>query len=220
MDIEHSTEHSISLLTICLLCIILLAGCSTAQRSSHAKEEALEYLKIGGKHYSDGDYQKAARYYEMAIRTMPELADAHFNLGITHEQLNNDNAAVASYRKSISLHPENATAFYNIGVIHAKRGDYQAARDSFTEAARLQPDYAEAQYGIGWASGELGEFEHALSAYKKAVELNPYFPPAYSALGNIYVMQNDRASALQVYEILREIDISRAENLLNAINAK
>jgi tetratricopeptide (TPR) repeat protein len=81
------------------------------------KEEALEYLERGGKYYSDGDYRKAARYYEMAIETMPELADAHFNLGITYEKLNRYEAAVKSYRKSISLNPENAHAFYNIGVI-------------------------------------------------------------------------------------------------------
>jgi tetratricopeptide (TPR) repeat protein len=84
----------------------------------------------------------------------------------------------------------------------------------------IKPDYAEAYYGIGWAYGELGEYAKAIEAYKKSITVDPYFARALAALGNVYVLTGDKDSALKQYERLYEVDSVRAENLLNAINAK
>ena len=56
-----------------------------------------------------------------------------------------------------------------------------------------------------------------IEAYKQAIKINPDFANAYFGLGAVYVFSNDRASALEQYKILKNLDPERANKLFNMI---
>ena len=45
-----------------------------------------------------------------------DFAEAHYNLGITFEELRRVDEAVASYAQAITLKPDFAEAYYNLGI--------------------------------------------------------------------------------------------------------
>jgi tetratricopeptide (TPR) repeat protein len=56
-----------------------------------------------------------------------------------------------------------------------------------------------------------------MEAYKKAIRVNPDFAPAHYAIGQAYLDQGDKASALDQYKILKKLDSDMADKLFEEI---
>ena len=56
-----------------------------------------------------------------------------------------------------------------------------------------------------------------MDAYKKAIRVNPDFAPAHYAIGQAYLKQGDKASALDQYKILKNLDNDIADKLFDEI---
>lgn len=63
--------------------------------------------------------ETALRYYEEAIRLYPDLADIHFNSGISLQRTGKQREAVGSYRRSLEIDPGLSVARENLE--HAER---------------------------------------------------------------------------------------------------
>ncbi len=77
--------------------------------------------------------------YRTAIRIKPELALAHYNLGIALEDQGNLEEAITEYRTAIRIKPELAMAHYNLGV----GLDNQGKRDEAIAELRKARDHAQ-----------------------------------------------------------------------------
>src|SRR5687767_3127956 len=104
-------------LAILFFCtVLLLSGCNKrAQQSSVApadsgagangtaegKSQARAYLEKGKLLYQDDDDSGAAEAFEQAIQLDPNLAEAHFRLGLAYEALARSDDAEAAYKKAI-----------------------------------------------------------------------------------------------------------------------
>ena len=53
-----------------------------------------------------GESQNALRYYEKAIKSKPNYADAHINLGIAFKSLKKNEQALSCFEKAIKIQPE------------------------------------------------------------------------------------------------------------------
>ena len=64
------------------------------------------------------------------------------------------------------------------------------------------------------------DVERKIEELKQAIRINPDFADAHFNLGLAYVLSNDRASALEQYEILKSLDPDpeMANVLFNEIN--
>jgi tetratricopeptide (TPR) repeat protein len=56
-----------------------------------------------------------------------------------------------------------------------------------------------------------------MDAYKQAIRINPDFAPAHLAIGQAYLSQGDKASALDQFKILKKLDIDIANKLFEEI---
>jgi tetratricopeptide (TPR) repeat protein len=63
----------------------------------------------------------------------------------------------------------------------------------------------------------LGFHEDAQDAYKQAIRINPDFAEALYALGLNYLVLGDRASAIDVYKVLKNLNRDLANELFNVI---
>jgi Flp pilus assembly protein TadD len=106
----------------------------------------------------------------------PGLFDAHFNLGVVLQALEQVNEAIDAYKKALSL-GKDPGALNNLGAAYLKRRDFPMAIRCCEQALELKPEYADALHNLGTALQENGQAEAAVAHFEKCARL-PNPPPA------------------------------------------
>lgn len=165
--------------------LVALLGLATSQLggSPPPQQLARDYYAQGVEYINSGysrNYDKAVQCFLQATRLKPDFAEAFCKLGEAYK-----------LSDSYKMEPSNTIR----------------ERDAFRRAIDLRPDYAEAYVELGWTftPKEPGPesdalFLEARELFQMAIHLQPAYAPAYSALAGSYLIQNDIARFLQVYE--------------------
>lgn len=61
------------------------------------------------------------------------------------------------------------------------------------------------------------KYQEAVDAFKQAIEINPDDAKLHYFIGNVYILLNDKDSALKKYEILKYLDTQLANELFQKI---
>jgi tetratricopeptide (TPR) repeat protein len=184
-------------LAILLICaVFLLTGCNRgAQRSTvtpndsggsangvaEGKSQARAYLEKGKLLYQDDDDSGAAAAFEQAVKLDPELAEAHFRLGLANEALAKMDEAEASYKKAVEVYkkylednPDDAEAHYDLGQSYANLHQHSDAVREYRLAIKLKDiDDAAIYYDLGMALTRLAQYDEAVAAFSKSLEIDP-----------------------------------------------
>jgi tetratricopeptide (TPR) repeat protein len=92
--------------------------------------------------------------------------------------------------------------------------------ESFKQAIKIDPDLAEAHNNLAVAYGKSGKYKEAIDAFKQAIRINPDYSEAHFNLGIAYLILKDNGSALEQYEILKNLDPYLANLLFEEINSE
>ena len=103
--------------------------------------EAIQFCNLGVAWYEKGDYEKAIKYYENAVRLNPDYAAAFNNLGVAYAKQGKFNLAMEYYRKATNINHNYAVAFNNIGVTFYKLSYLQKAVEYFEKAIEADAKY-------------------------------------------------------------------------------
>jgi tetratricopeptide (TPR) repeat protein len=137
----------------------------------------------------------AVQAYQQAIKLNPDLAEAHFKLGIAYGlvemQMELDGRAadtldakgrtrsekaflkaVEAYKKWLDANPNDDTAHYNLGRTYNKLNKDEEAEKEFREAVKLKPEDTEYQTELGNILIKLAKYREAIGPLKKAIELD------------------------------------------------
>ena len=137
-------------------------------------EKTADYWFVRGYYYEEaGLHKKAIEAYKQAIRIKPDIAEAHYNLGVAYGELGMYREAMEAFKQAIRIKPDDAEAHYNLGVIYSKSGMYREAMEAFNQAIRIKPDYAKAHYNLGIIYLVLNDRGSALEQYKILKTLDP-----------------------------------------------
>tara|TARA_B100000686_G_C16275006_1_gene705945 strand:- start:255 stop:650 length:396 start_codon:yes stop_codon:yes gene_type:complete len=93
--------------------------------------------------------EDAEASYKKAIILQEDMVDAHFNLGITLQELGRLEEAEKIYEKIILLKPDYAEAHNNLGITFEDLGRLDEAEESYKKAIYLEGDFGEAKVGVG-----------------------------------------------------------------------
>jgi tetratricopeptide (TPR) repeat protein/2-polyprenyl-3-methyl-5-hydroxy-6-metoxy-1,4-benzoquinol methylase len=150
----------------------------------------------------------------------PNNADAHYNLGVTLQQLGHLYDAETSYKKALALNTNSAEVHYNLAITLQQLGRLDDAKKSFKNAIAAKPNYAEAHSNLGNIFQELGELEDAERSYKKAIALSPAFADPHNNLG--FTLQqlgrlNEAATSYQKATLIRPDFAEAYYNLGNTL---
>ena len=154
----------------------------TTKTTEGARTEARTYLEKGKEFYLKDEDTQAAEAFEEAIKLDPELAEAHFRLGLTNDALGLEKEAedayrkaVASYKKYFAIDKNNkdAEAHYNLGQTYAGLRLYTEAVKEYRQATRVKPDDAAIHYDLGRALMKLAQYDEAAEAFERSLELDP-----------------------------------------------
>jgi Tfp pilus assembly protein PilF len=95
----------------------MLAGCAgssakpssgpTLQPPAGATPQAAVAMEEGNKLFASGDWQAAKGRYEAAIAAQSSMAEAHYNLALTLDKLNEQDVADKHYVEAANLAPGN-----------------------------------------------------------------------------------------------------------------
>jgi Flp pilus assembly protein TadD len=156
-----------------------------------------EALAKGKELLDENDTQNAILALQRAVELDPDLAEAHFQLGIayglvdlqtkqegdvlpgdsenrikTRAEKEFEKAAVA-YKKFLDANPKDDAAWFNLGRTYAKLLKDDQAENAFRQAVKLKPDDADYQTELGAILIRLAKYHEAVPVLKKALDIDP-----------------------------------------------
>ena len=116
-------------------------------------EIARVYYYMGTNYFRQGDFEKAAEYYDKALEIAQELnyadiiAQVNSGLGVLADAQGELDKAVAYYQQGIPRFEETddapglADVYHNLGITYAKRNDWEDAGECYEKCLELAADY-------------------------------------------------------------------------------
>jgi tetratricopeptide (TPR) repeat protein len=121
-----------------------------------------------------GKHAEAKQAAERAIHMDPKLVVAYLTLGKIHQELHENDAAIARYEKALSLQPNFPPLQTLIGNIYLEKGDLGRARAYFEQALGVNPNFAIAAANLAWVyTKQGGNLDVALGLAQRAKQLQP-----------------------------------------------
>ena len=149
---------------------------------------------------STGQFEMAVKSFERAVEIKPDYADAHFNLGLTLQELNQLDAAAKCYQVTLTLESSYVKAHNNLGIIYKELGKMADAVKSYEQAIALQPAFAEAHNNLGTTFQELGQLDEAVKCYEEALVIQPDYIEVLNNHGNTLKLLGQTDEALNSYK--------------------
>jgi tetratricopeptide (TPR) repeat protein len=156
------------------------ASAEVANTTAGERLEARAYVDKGKELYRTDQDEKAAESFREAIKLDPDLAEAHFRLGLALDALGQaqeaENAykkAVDKYKKYLEANSKDAEGHYNLGQAYAGLHLYNDAVREYRQATHLKSDDADMFYDLGLALTKLAQYDEAAAAFSKSLEIDP-----------------------------------------------
>jgi protein O-mannosyl-transferase len=144
----------------------------------------------------------ALPHYEAAVRFMPDLPSAHYNLGTAFQSQGRLDEAAREYRLTLTYTSnlaEAARAHNNLGVIFMQTNQPAAALSEFSAALRCDPTQVFSLLNRGSIEYHQGNLGAARDDLSQAIGMAPS-PAAWFVLGRILEDQDQLQSAADAYE--------------------
>ena len=189
----------------------------------HNAISAGEYYNAGINRMDEKDYFSAIFLFKLAIRKMPDFAEAHNNLGLSLAALGKDFhlQALKSLRSAIRINPAFGEAHNNLGKLLTELGRYSQAVRICRKATELMPDNPDAYLNLGNACRENGLFLESLASYETAAHMQPTSADPLCMIAGLKLANGDAAGAIECLKDARELrpdDSDIQSNILFAMN--
>jgi len=138
--------------------------------------------------------QTAVELISRAIALDPGNAAAHFNIGLSFQELKQLDAALTSYDRAIAIDSGFAAAYSNRGLVLRDMNLLDAALASCDRAISIRAEFAEAHFNRGVVLHELREWDAALASYDRAITIRADYPEAHFNRGMV-LLEVERVDA-------------------------
>ncbi|MCK4533639.1 tetratricopeptide repeat protein [bacterium] len=135
---------------------------------------------------SKEDQNIMIKYFKKAIRSDPDYADAHYNLGSVYIVKGLYDKAIEEFKETIRIKPDDTDVHNSLGVVYVEKGLWDEAMEEFKEAIKINPDYAEAHYMLGSVYIVKGLWDEAIEECKETLRINPDLAEAHYGLAWAY----------------------------------
>ncbi|MBL7950753.1 MAG: tetratricopeptide repeat protein [Flavobacteriales bacterium] len=157
--------------------------------------DAEQLFRCGTLFQRKGDAQRALRYFDLGVRTYPDMVRMLRERASCHAQLGDTVQARADFDRAIALAPRDAANYNSRGYhLHMRNGDYARAMADMNKAIKQDPNYGFAFSNRGWCAYKMGDVEKARKDLALAIRKNPGNAYAFRSLGIIDVGSGDQVA--------------------------
>lgn len=154
----------------------------SSEAGASAQAEALTELRAGTVSFRQKDYENARTHYEKAVALQPDLAAAHYNLGVVLLDTSKFEDAAKSFERASLLDPAAAKTHYYLGFLYSQLRQPQQAAAQYELVISSDSPSPEAFNNLGFAYIDLKRFTDAAKVFARALELKPGFAEATGGL--------------------------------------
>jgi tetratricopeptide (TPR) repeat protein len=171
---------------------------ATSGRNKRAK--AVQSFRDGLSFLSKDDCENALPYFEKAVESDSNYAEAWAQAGFCKEKLGRHAEAIEASKKAVNLRP-SAESYFNIGLANYYLKQYRDAAEGYRQSIKLDPyNSADAYYGLGLVYRDWGRPDDEIQAYKQAIRLRQDFTSAYERLGSRYLKSKKYSEAIDIFK--------------------
>jgi tetratricopeptide (TPR) repeat protein len=161
-----------------------------------------------------GDFQGALAFLEGLLAESPDDPEILYNIGVIHGEAKQVEVALGYMEKVLQKAPDHAGALNYVGYTWAEQGtNLGRAEEYVTRALAIRPEDGYIADSLGWIyymrarplldTGQrqqgLALLDRALRELLRAAELTGGDPVISEHLGDAFLLQGDRARALEMY---------------------
>jgi len=99
--------------------------------------------KLGIALHQQADLQHALKYYQRALKTDPQYADAQNNIGTIWYQRKKYGRAIKAYQKALKIRDDMAILYSNLGYAYFGDKKFEEAIAAFRKTLSLDPEFFE-----------------------------------------------------------------------------
>ena len=157
---------------------------------------------LGAALMDEGHPAAAFPHFLAAVRYSPDLASAHYNLGVLLHKQNQLQEAANQYRLAIAHAGdavEAAQAQNNLGVLYLGLNNLPVAKSEFDKAIALNPNEVNSYLARGNIEFQLGDVDAALTDFSAAASRAPT-PASLYWLGRAEEAKGDLSHAKGAYQ--------------------
>lgn len=181
-----------------------------------------KWLDLNGKgtrQFKAGDYEKAIKTFNKALKLAPRSSVTLTNIGAVYLKIGNRDEAAKFFDEAVDANPDYANAWNMRGVMYFRESDFDKAKENFRKAHELFPDnktvlnnlatvYRQEdnrnvedwrQLGTAYEKIQFKGSDKATECYNKALELAPDNAAAWNSLAGLYYGMENYDKAIECY---------------------
>ncbi|MFB3921672.1 MAG: tetratricopeptide repeat protein [Terriglobia bacterium] len=145
--------------------------------------------------------QSYRRYLEAAT-VNPRDAEAHYQLGLIHQQRRQYTEAIERFKRAVEIDPDEAGAHFQLGRIARTQGRLEDALGHFQAVMARDPQHSQNEVWreIGESYLAASKLTEARSALERYVDRRSYDPEGLCYLGDALVKLGEPQAAREMFE--------------------
>src|SRR6266496_3713432 len=164
--------------------------------SRNKRAKAVQFFRDGLSFLSKDDCEKALPYFEKAVESDGNYAEAWAQTGFCKEKLGRHAEAIEASKKAVGLRA-SSESYFNIGLENYYLKQFRDAAEAYRQAIRLRPDYTSAYERLGSRYFRVKKYPEAAEVFKQLVNLKPGDATAPNNLGETYLEMGKLNDALE-----------------------
>jgi tetratricopeptide (TPR) repeat protein len=165
-------------------------------------EQIKETFQLAKEAARAGRLDESEELYKQVLEKAPDLAEAHFNLGVVYEQKKDWPAAEAELKQVLELQPDKSDTYSALAAVYNETGRSEEALAILSDAQTRFAGDPMFQYNLAVTSLNAGHSALATAAFTKALELDPSKLEAHYWLGTLAIGDSrveDAVAHLETY---------------------
>ncbi len=150
-------------------------------------------------------WDKGMREEREAARLAPDLAEAHFSLGVAYRHKGNDRAGADEYREATRIDPDWTLAHFQLGSTLEALHDLPGAVSEYRKVVQLTPDAEYAHNMLASVLIATGDFQGAIAQAQESARLKPDDPGPHGLSARALRESGDEKGAEAQTKIYQEL---------------
>jgi tetratricopeptide (TPR) repeat protein len=136
---EGTKPKYLPLLLVPLIPLLIAASTPSVSTPSTSTSKHVKLYKQGVEAQKQGDYQRAIRLYQKALKVKPDFADALNNMGYSLRSIAKQymEEAMQSYDKALRVKKDHEQALEYQGELYLWRGQLLKASENYQQLRRM-----------------------------------------------------------------------------------